>query len=289
VVQEKTIIIMSRRLLINLLLLICVIGLAVFLGTNKQQEIVEPEVTLTDIQPDSIHVIHIERQDLDDIIFQKQGNNWTMQSPFKLPANPSRIRVMLSLLQAHSYDHFSAPDNDLTPYMLAVPAVSIVLNDTRIAFGDTNPLEEKLRYVLVKDTVHIINDSMFYQLQASATFFLDAKLISPDATIKTIYLPELKIENTEGGKMSGAHQQIINAWQQVESIFVRKYEKIEAIDTIKIEFKTGELIEFIIVSDRPNLILARPERGIQYHISNTVSDSLFPVKLETGTTTKQSE
>jgi len=58
-------------------------------------------------------------------------------------------------------------------------------------------------------------------------------------------------------------------------------EEIEAIDTIKIELKTGELIEFIIVSDRPNLILARPERGIQYHISNTVSDNLFPTKPKT--------
>ncbi len=272
---------MSRRLLINLLLLICVIGLAVFLGTNKQQKIVEPAITLTDIQPDSIHVIHIERRDLDDIIFQKQGDHWTMQSPFNLPANPSRIKVMLKLLQAHSYDHFSAPDNDLTPYMLAVPAVSIVLNDTRIAFGDTNPLEEKLRYVLVKDTVHIINDSLFHQLQTSATFFLNPKLIPLDATIKTIHLPELTIDNTETIKMSGANHQIINAWNQVESISVRKYEEIEAIDSIKIELSTGEFIEFIIVSDRPNLILARPEKGIQYHISNTVSDNLFPTNPET--------
>ncbi len=280
---------MSRRLFINLLLFICVISLAVFLGTNKEQKIVEQEVTLTDIQADNIHVIHIERRDLDDIIFQKQGNNWIMQSPFKLPANPSRIQVMLNLLQAHSYDRFSAPDNDLTPYMLAVPAVSIVFNDTHIAFGDTNPLEEKLRYVLVKDTVHIINDSLFHQLQASATFFLDAKLIPPDAAIKTIHLPELKIDNTEGGKMSGAYHQIINAWKQVESVSVRKYEEIEAIDTIKIELDTEELIEFIIVSNRPNLILARPERGIQYHISNTVSDNLFPAKPETEITAKQSE
>jgi len=289
VAQVKTIIIMSRRLFINLLLFLCVVGLAVFLGTDKEQEIVEPEVILTDSQPDSIHVIHIERRDLDDIIFQKQGDHWIMQSPFNLPANPSRIRVMLTLLQAHSYDHFSAPDNDLTPYMLAVPAVSILLNDTRIAFGDTNPLEQKLRYVLVKDTVHIINDSMFHQLQASATFFLDTKLIPPDAAIKTLHLPELKIDNTEGGKTSGAHHQIINAWKQVEAVSVRKYEEIEAIDTIKIELNTGELIEFIIVSNRPNLILARPERGIQYHISNTVSDSLFPAKPETENTAKQSE
>ena len=277
---------MRLRLFINLLLLLCVIGLAIFLGRGGNKEIVEPVVTLTDIQPDSIHLIHIERNDRDDIIFQKQGNNWVMQSPFKLPANPSRVHVMLSLLQAHSYDHFSAPDNDLTPYMLAVPAVSIVLDDTRIAFGDTNPLEEKLRYVLVKDTVHIINEGLFHQLQASATFFLDAKLIPPDASIKAIQLPELDIENTEDDTLTGAQRQIINAWEQVESISLRKYEEIEAIDTIKIELETGELLEFVIVSNRPNLILARPERGIQYHISSTVSDNLFPVKPEAETVQK---
>ncbi len=280
---------MSRRLFINLLLFLCVIGLAIFLGRYEDKEIVEQEVTLTDIHPDSIHRIHIERRDLDDIIFQKQDDHWTMQSPFNLPANPSRIKVMLKLLQAHSYDRFSAPDNDLTPYMLAVPAVSIMLNDTRIAFGDINPLEEKLRYVLVKDTVHIINDSLFHQLQTSATFFLNPKLIPLDATIKSIHLPELTIDNIDNGKVSGAHHQIINAWKQVESISVRKYEEIEAIDSIKIELGTGELIEFIIVSDRPGLILARPERGIQYHISNTVSDSLFPTKPETENTQKQTE
>jgi len=272
---------MSRRFLINLGLLFCIVGLAIFLTTNKDKEIVEEEITLTGIDPTSIHVIQIERQGLDNIIFQKQDDHWDMQSPFNLPANPSRIKVMLKLLQAHSYDHFSAADNDLTPFMLAVPAVSIILNDTRIAFGDTNPLENKLRYVLIKDTVHIINDSLFHQLQTSATFFLDPKLIPPDATIKTIHLPEHTIDYTENGKVSRAHHQIINAWKQMESVSVRKYEEMEAIDTIKLELTSGEIIEFNILSARPNLILARPDIGIQYHISSTVSDNLFPTQLET--------
>ena len=280
---------MRLRLFINLLLFLCVFGLALFLIRDEGEEIVEPTVSLTQIQPDSIHVIHIERRDLDDIIFQKQGDNWMMQRPFNLPANPSRIHVMLKLLQAHSYDQFSAADNDLTPFMLEVPAVSIVLNDTRIAFGDTNPLEEKLRYILVKDTVHIINDSLFHQLQTSATFFLDAKLIPTGTTIKAIQLPELNIENAEDETLSGADRQIVKSWNQVKSISVRKYEEIEAIDTIKLELTTGEMIEFVIVSNRPNLILARPERGIQYHISNTVSDNLFPAKPETGNPPNQPE
>lgn len=274
---------MSRRFLINLGLLFCVIGLAIFLTLDRDDEVVKQEITLTKIDPESIHVIYIERQGLDDIIFQKQDDHWDMQSPFNLPANYSRIKVMLKLLQAHSYDHFSAADNDLTPFKLAVPTVSIILNDTRIAFGDTNPLEEKLRYVLIKDTVHIINDSLFHQLQTSATFFIDPKLIPPGATIKTIRLPELSIENTGDDTMTGAYHQIIKAWNRLESISVRKYEETEPIDTIKLELTTGEIIEFIIISDRPNLILARPDKGIQYHISNTVSDSLFPTRPETET------
>lgn len=267
---------MQQRLLINLLLFCCVVGLTIFLIIDDGAEVIEQEITLTDIDPENIHVIRIERRDLDDIIFQKQGDHWDMQSPFNLPANPSRIKVMLRLLQAHSYDHFSAADNDLTPFMLAVPAVSIILNDTRIAFGDTNPLEEKLRYVLIKDTVHIINDSLFHQLQASATFFLDLKLIPRDAEIKAIQLPELSIGNNEGGELSGTHHQILNAWNQAESISVRKYEEIELIDTIKLKLSSGKTIEFVITSNRPNLILARPDKGIQYHISSTASDNLFP-------------
>ena len=251
---------------------------------DDRAEVIQQDVTLTDIEPESIHVIRIKRRDLDNIIFQKQGDNWIMQRPFNLPANPSRIQVILKLLQAHSYDHFSAPDNDLTPYLLAVPAVSVVLNDTQIAFGDTHPLEEKLRYVLIKDIVHIINDGLFHQLQTSAVFFLDPKLIPRDARIKSIQFPELNIENAENNNLSEALHQIVNSWQELNSISVRKYEEIEAIDTIKLELTTGESIEFVIVSNRPNLILARPDKGIQYHISNTDSDDLFPTKAETENT-----
>lgn len=270
----------SRRLFINLILLFLVMGLIVFLDTNQARKVVAPAVTLTNIQPDSIHVIHIKRRDLDDIIFQKQGGNWMMQRPFDLPAHPARMKTMLGLLQAHSYDHFSAPDNDLTPYMLALPAVSLVFNDTEIAFGNVNPLEKKLRYVLLKDTVHIINAGLFHQLRTSATFFLDTRLIPPDASIKAIQLPELNIQNTGTETLSDAQHQIINTWKQLESISVRKYAEIEAIDTIKIELNTGNFIELIIVSNRPNLILARPERGIQYHIGSDISDNLFPTKNE---------
>ncbi len=274
--QEKTITTMQQRLFINLLLLCCVVGLVIFLIMDDSAEVIEQDITLTNIDPENIHVIRIERRDLDDIIFQKQGDHWNMQSPFNLPANHSRMELMLKLLQAHSYDHFSAADNDLSPFMLAIPAISIILNDTRIAFGDTNPLEEKLRYVLVKDTVHIINDSLFHQLQTSATFFLDLKLLPRDARVKAIQLPEPGIENDEGVKLSDTHYKILNAWDQAESISVRKYEEIAPIDTIKLELSRGEIIAFVITSDRPNLILARPDKGIQYHISSTVADRLFP-------------
>lgn len=281
--QEKTIDIMRQRLLINLFLLLCVIGLAVLLLTKPDEKIIEAEVTLTEIDPQDIHVIHVQRQAQDDIIFQKQDGHWIMQSPYKLPANPARINVMLKLLQAHSYDRFSAADNDLTPFLLAVPAVSIVLNDTRIAFGDTNPLEEKLRYVLIKDTVHLINDSLFRQLQAAPTFFLSSKLIPPETTIKSIQLPGVMIDNTEGNTLDGAQHQLITAWQNVEAVSIQKYKEVTPIDSIQIQLGNDETIIYLITSDAPNLILARPELGIQYHIINTTADNLFPVSAVTET------
>ncbi len=274
---------MKQRLLINLLLLLCVVGLAIFLITRPEDTVVEEEVILTDVDPEQIHVIHIQKQSQDDIIFQKQGGHWMMQSPYNLPANTARISVMLKLLQAHSYDHFSAADNDLTPFLLAAPAVSIVLNDTRIAFGDTNPLEEKLRYVLIKDTVHLINDSLFRQLRASATFFLSPRLIPPDTSIKSIHLPGMTIDNTEGNTLDGAQHQIITAWQNVEAVSIQKYVEVTPIDSIQLQLSTDQVIEFKVIADTPNLILARPDQGIQYHIVNPAADGLFPVPAVTET------
>lgn len=250
------------------------LGLGAFLlltDEDKSHEHQQP-ITLTQISADTIDTITIERQNMEDIIFRKKEAYWYMQAPFSLPANSTRIALLLEILQASSYRKFSAADNDLTPFMLALPMVSITFNDTRLSFGDSSPLEEKLRYVLLDDTVHIIYDHFFHYLQSSPTLFISPKLIPTNVVLAAIRFPYVTIRGTN----CQAHQKIINAWSQAEAVSIRRYENIEPIDRIIMDFTTGEAITFDIISDKPNLILARPDKKIQYYIADQVSSKLFP-------------
>lgn len=256
----------------NLILLFCIIGTAIFLLTRKEQTEEQADIILTEINPKTVQTIHIKKRNIEDTIFYKKEQQWYMQQPFNLPADHARIDLMLQLLQAHSYKHFSAADNDLTRFKLSEPEISILFDETQIFFGAPHPLDKKTRYVREKDTVHIINNSLFYHLQAPATFFLEAKLIPPNTSIKAIHFPEITItENTTLNK----HKQILKAWAETEAIAVRNSEEVPAISHITIILSTGTKIQFTIIAEQPNLTLTRADQNIQYHISSDTADQLF--------------
>lgn len=278
---------LSPRLLINLSLFCTIIGLAAFLIINEEKKITDDyAVPLTQIQAGSIDIIHIERRDLEDIIFQKRGNDWYQHTPFNLPADTARIQALFRLLQTPSYDQFTAEDNDLAPFMLDAPAVSVRFNKTRISMGNKNPLQEKLRYVLVKDRIHIISDNLFYQLQAPPTFFISPRLIPPGAKVREISLSGTMITADNIEDVADPYRRLLDAWSDVEAIAVRRYEPMAVIENIKLVLDTDELIQFMMTSARPHLTLARPDLGIQYHIADVFADHLFLQSLSIETVTE---
>ena len=273
---------MQSRLVTNVVLLIIVIGLALFLTNTNKQEPVVKEMPLTGIDPASVKTILIKRKQSNEIRFDKVDNKWHMQSPFQLPANEFRINTMLKLLQAHSYTEFNKADVDLNRFLLEAPDLSIQFNDTRIGFGDTSPLD-KQRYVLVDDKVHLINDSLYEQLQAPATFFLNTRLLPEGSKITAINFPEYSISMETGtwsispqtGVSADKLVAVVNAWQTLDAISISAYQATDKTESIRIDAGTAGVFDFIIVSPQPNLVLARPDIGIQYHISGYDTKRLF--------------
>ena len=262
----------QKRLLMNFILLFHIIGIAVFLVTREEQPVEQADIKITTIDPKTVQTIHLKKRNTRDIIFYKQEQYWHMQQPFNLLADHSRIDIMLELLQARSYKHFSAADNDLSGFMLAAPEVSILFDETQIFFGAQHPLDKKTRYIRSKDTIHVIDDSLFYHLRAPATFFLEPKLIPPNTSIQAIHFPTITI--TENSTLN-THKQILSAWSAIKAVAVRNYEKVLAIDHITVKLSTGTNIRFTIIAEKPNLILARIDQNIQYHIGSDTADQLF--------------
>lgn len=272
---------MSRRLLINLFLLLAIIvaGLLLVLPDNPD---IKEDVILTDLDPLAVKTITILRADSDDIRFSKEGDTWMMQSPYALPANPVRIHTMLGLLQAHSYTQLDKNEVELHRLALDKPVVSIRFNDTQIDFGDSSPLG-KQRYVRVADTVHLVNDSLYEQLQTPATFFLSNRLLPKAGKIAAIIFPDETLRwQDERWQLAPSRDisaddmaRVVNAWQQAEAVSVREFEETEQHGNIRIEFQDGEPLEFAIVTPPPALVLARPDIGLQYHMSSYEAKQMF--------------
>ena len=222
------------------------------------------------------------RNTSDEILFQKDIGKWWMQEPYHMPANEFRINTMLNLPGAHSYTQFSKNEVELERFLLNEPAVSIEFNDTRIDFGDTSPIGEQ-RYVLVNDTVHLINDSLYQQLQTPATFFLSTKLLPDDKEINNIHFPDYTIGRQDNKwSVEPSHDisaddtvKIVHAWRNASAISIRDIEAGENHGAIRIELDDGSAIEFNIINPLPQLILARPDIGLQYHISSYDAENLF--------------
>ena len=272
---------MRSRLFINIVLFLAVLFLAFFLSRNTNDN-EETNIKLTTINPVSVEQIQITRRDLDEITFIKKNEQWMMQTPYHIAANKLRINTMLKLLGAHSYTRLNKSEVELERFLLDDPVVAIKFNEALISFGDTSPLD-KHRYVLLDNSVHLINDSLYQQLLAPATFFISPNVLPPDSKIEALHLPNRKIHKVDGKWViepdvnisADKVIEVLNAWRDVSAITVRAYEETEVPSKITVDLGNSEIIEYLVISDAPQLVLARPDLNIQYHISNYDAERLF--------------
>lgn len=161
---------MKKYTKINLFLVLVIIAIGVFLGLTGKKPPAGP-ATVSTLHGNNISVITVKRTGRKDIIFKKQGHAWRIVSPLTAAANSTRIKAILSVLQARSYAHIPARGVNLSRFDLANPAVVLKLDDHEFRFGGSEPLNGR-RYLLYRNIIHLIDDGLFQQLQQPVEFFI---------------------------------------------------------------------------------------------------------------------
>ena len=146
---------MSRRAALNLLLLGAVAVLAALVFLQPGIETPPPVPTLTDRAPDSVARLRIERSGQTAVLLEKREGRWLMVEPLSLPANGFRIQTLLEVLGAATERSYRVQDLELARFGLEPPQASLVLDDLRLDFGDTESLSGR-RYLRVGDRVHLV-------------------------------------------------------------------------------------------------------------------------------------
>jgi hypothetical protein len=268
---------MTTRSALNLALL----GLAAVLAAliYWQPGIAPPAVLpkLTALAQADVRHITIRSQQGTEIRLDKEQGDWMMSAPIATYANGFRIDALLGVAQAESHAQLPVAGLDLAKFHLDTPALLLRLNDVEIAFGDSEPLDNR-RYVRVGSTIHLIDDDYYYRLQAGVPAFVSNQLLPPHAKPAQISLPAFSVSHASGQwQLSPAEKQpsmdtlngFVDEWQRTQAVEVDHYEGGGASrGKITISFEGGAApLEFLLLQTEPEPVLARADLGLRYHLT----------------------
>jgi len=290
---------MSSRNLINLALL-CLAGLLILVIVYRPG--IAPESasqTLTALTGDGITRIQVTRTKRDPLLFTQHADNWVLAGSNELPASNFQIHSLLGILQAQPARSYPADSLDLETLGLKPPQATLLLDDTRLEIGLTEALDN-MRYVQMGDTVFLVADKYQHLINADWSSFVERKLLPANSRLTRLQLPDLDLSLTAAGvwQLSPADPAIsadtltalVSNWEQATAYYVRRHKDGTSGEKVTLEFSSAaEPVTFHIVAQTPELILARPDKGIQYHLQGTMGQTLLMIpagteEMDTGTT-----
>jgi len=284
---------MNKRNLLNLglLLLVGVLVLLVVFEPGIEQPKENPR--LLSLERDAVKQIRIERQGQETVeLSRDEQGNWQLLKPLAIAASEFRLSSLLRITEQKSLGSYPADAERLTRFGLDKPRVTLTLNDTtRIAFGNSTPLDQR-RYVQVGDRVHLISDSLYYHLIGSYTTFIRQELLPEGSDISALTLPGLtvqwqekqwQVEPKPENYSADQVTKLLDAWKLASAVEVKPYDGKEG-ETITLQLKGQEQpLTFLLTARSPDLVLARPDLGIEYHLADSSADELLmlsPVEKE---------
>lgn len=266
---------MNRRNLLNLglLLLIAVLVLLVIYQPGIDQPTGQP--ALIELDREAVDHILIRRTDAEDIELERDDRGaWQLRQPLAIGASEFRVDSLLRVTASKSLGRFAADGVSLADYQLAQPQVELVLNRShRIAFGGKTPLDHR-RYVLFDGNVHLINDTLYYHLIGDVATFVRQRPLPEGAAISALELPQFslmwhdqrwQLEPADDAVSADHITRLLDGWKYASAMQVKGYDgrSGEAV-TVTLEGKSSPL-NFLLTAREPDLVLARPELGLQYH------------------------
>lgn len=278
---------MRPRTLLNLGLLVL---LALLVALAVYEPGIAPEAEqarLTARTAQDITRIEIQRRDHSPIRLQKEGQQWWLLTPLRMPANEALVRNILAILASPSKGPYAIGKLNPAEAGLADSRLTLRLDDIEIRFGNRNPLDQQ-RYVQLGDQVHLIADTLSHRLSDTFTDYVSLRLLPEASQPADITLPHQRLAQEDGrwqltppdaAISADDIQAYVDAWKHAWSLKVAPYQAgpVEGVFTLKLA-GTETPVRLDILATDPELILGRKDLGVQYHMGDVSTARLMRVQ-----------
>jgi Domain of unknown function (DUF4340) len=278
---------MTTRTLLNLVLFLAVLGLALVAWLKPGVKPPDAPRSITSgLTPEQTGSITVERLTRDPLKFSRHDGRWFLLAENReLPAADFQVRALLRLLETTATRHYPAGSLDLASLGLEPPQAEVTLDDINFRFGSTDALKNQ-RYVQIGDTVYLIDDQYQHLLNADWPNFVSRQILDGRGAVTRLELPDMTLAYTDDGHWqldpekegisADALQTLIENWQNVTALLTRRDDDNATGGTVTVYTRDSTRpIVLHIVTRAPDLILARPDWGIQYQLPGSEVDSLF--------------
>ena len=262
----------SRRWLINYLLILLIIVFTYIGNRYSVQTGYQQDNKITSLKAADIMSISIQTADA-GMKLSKNGVSWQIDEPVLWYANNIAVERIIDIVNAQTDSKLPISEIDPAALGLQFPKAILSLNNTQITFGATNNIGER-RYLLIDDTVYLLQDRYLPFITQGITGLLDRRLLPRALALKSLKLSDVKIDKQEenvwvpdsGSLTEKQAGQIIENWQTLEAQRIQHY-RIDQTPKQKVTAKLeqGGEIEFYVLAITPQLVIARSDLGLQYH------------------------
>lgn len=262
-----------RRLSINVLLLMLVVGLAGLVWWQAQQKDQQAQsarllpITLAEVS--SILVERTEDGLEHKLELKRTGEQWELTQPIQAAANPIKVRQLVTLLDEKVESSYSSANKDLKAYGLEPPTLAVSFNGSKLVLGTNNPVSNN-RYILNAGQIQLVNETIYSLLHEDWVNFVSLKLVADKLQLKSVQLPAGFAELP----------QLAANWKAAEAIRVEAFDPQKvAPEMQKVVLKGAtETSELLIINLKDVIVLADASKQLAYVLPISQAAQLFPAK-----------
>ena len=279
---------LSKRWIVNALLVALIIGLAFAGAFFEPGDTVEKKPTISQLTADEVDTIEIETGDL-QLRLQRGSNGWNIESPINWPAQENNVRRLLSILKIEADALSDIADVDLAALGLQQPKASMRFNGIPLLFGATNNIGER-RYAMLEDKLYLLPDVHLVFVNQGLAGLVDRRLLPGHQGIVSLRLPDLELRLDENNlwrsnqaiEFSQASLlRLVDNWRDLQATRISNLDlELPPRQLIELELADGEVIEFLLMSEDPEIVIAHPNLGLQYHFRRDYRDQLITLSAD---------
>jgi hypothetical protein len=282
----------ARRWWLNLALLVFISALAVFAWYRSAYPPGDTISTLTDIDPEAVRHVQIEQPRQPVMVLERTEGGWRMRAPLQARADTLAVDALLRLARAPVEGTVAPGDGKLARYGLEPPSLIARFDNAEIRFGEMHPLKD-IHYVQYGPTVRLISSRHYAQTAAKYTNLIDTRLIEPGRKITGFKLPRFVLTLKDGtwqrqpdlpSLSSDRINAFVDDWRHARALQVEKDVGRKPTEQVILTFEDEPghptTLRLGVVARTPELVLVRPDEGLEYHFPEAVGRRLFTLEPE---------